>query len=542
MRCLKLTHGDDRLEPCEIADSRDALGALLDTASAGTPAAILVRQGDLWLFDRMERRISGPKKKHRAKELSAYILGKTGTPIVDFPTHSPGQLLRSVRTALENAAAAGERKAFVIALGTVFDDLWEDAGIPGAEAAAEEPWWRAIEVDEQLHAEYAGSSDAFKQARAAAAFAAGHTDPVLILGETGTGKEVLARNIHRLCTRQLNREDVLRAVNVAAIPELLLESELFGHVKGAFTGALKDKIGLWEEASGGTLLLDEIGDLSPKCQVSILRAIEEKQIRRVGSTEFIDVDTRIISATKQDIFLQVAEGTFRDDLLYRLNNGIIRTPSLCDSPRAFREIARWTWAQRIAKDGDPLLPEEVIDALLTYEWPGNVRQLKSKLQYLYRICHTLQGGRELTADLVGFVMEEDAGYPEGGHGEEQAQTFHCECLEHLRRVDRVIGAVMAAFEGFGESGTPGEKECRRMRSAANRNADMLEELCRQGALLFHSEATFAAVSRFKGALSHQADLLAKDPGRAKEFWDRECRAECGRARSRLFIEAGEITD
>ena len=536
IECLEMTYGDDVLRPSEIPES------LLGSSSVEQPTAVFIRQDDLWRFHDCGNLVSGPRKKHPAKELSSYLLGKTGTPIVVFETHSRGQLLRSVRKALVHAAEEEqEAKAFIIAVGAIFDDLWAEAGVPEDKEGGKVPWWHRMEVDTPFITEYLGSSAAFTEARACAALAAKHTDPVLILGKTGTGKEVIARNIHRLCTQQLQREDTLRAVNIAAIPELLLESELFGHLKGSFSGAYTDKVGLWEEASGGTLFLDEIGDLSPNCQVNILRAIEEKEIRRVGSTKFISVDTRIIAATNQDLLLMVAEGTFRDDLLYRLDNGIIRTPSLCDSPSVFREIAQRIWTRDVAKDDGCPLSEELLDALLSYDWPGNVRQLKSRLKYLYRISGEQQGRRCPTVEDVSFVMPDYRQLDER-HVQAHCQPFRSECLSRLRQVDETISLTMMAFEGFGDDDAMGEKALKRLHSAAKRHDKTLQGLYMQGALPFHSIELFEAISSFKGSLSHLVHLLTRDTLKAKEYWRGEFQEECNRARSALFLEVGELTD
>jgi DNA-binding NtrC family response regulator len=202
--------------------------------------------------------------------------------------------------------------------------------------------------------------------------------PVLITGETGTGKELVARAIHEQSPRA-SRAFV--AVNCGALPDTLLESELFGHVRGAFTGADRDKRGLFEEAGGGTLLLDEIGDTSPAFQTKLLRALEAREIRPVGGTQVRRVDVRVVSATHRDLERMVAEGTFRQDLLYRLNTATLYVP-----PLRRRRVDIPFLAQHFAEEfGDDharkiLLDESFLDGLARQDFPGNVRELRNAVE------------------------------------------------------------------------------------------------------------------------------------------------------------------
>ncbi len=202
--------------------------------------------------------------------------------------------------------------------------------------------------------------------------------PVLILGETGTGKELVARAIHEESPRA-SRAFV--AVNCGALPDTLLESELFGHVRGAFTGADRDKRGLFEEAEGGTLLLDEVGDTSPAFQTKLLRALEAREIRPVGGTEVKQVDVRVVSATHRDLKEMVEEGSFRQDLLYRLNTATLFVPSL-----RRRRVDIPFLAQHFAEEfGDDharkiTLDESFLEDLAQKDFPGNVRELRNAVE------------------------------------------------------------------------------------------------------------------------------------------------------------------
>ncbi len=202
---------------------------------------------------------------------------------------------------------------------------------------------------------------------------------VLIRGESGTGKELIARAIHH---RSRRAESNFFDINCAAIPETLLESELFGYERGAFTGADRRKIGLFEAASGSTLFLDEIGDLSLPLQGKILRALQEKEIRRLGGNESIPVDVRVLAATNRDLEEMMKAGTFREDLYYRLNILPIVLPPLRDRREEIPIIAERFVRRVAAEHGKPIsgIDPEALRILLRYDWPGNVRELESILE------------------------------------------------------------------------------------------------------------------------------------------------------------------
>jgi len=202
---------------------------------------------------------------------------------------------------------------------------------------------------------------------------------VLVRGESGTGKELIARAMHR---HSRSADGAFFAINCAAIPETLLESELFGYERGAFTGADRRKLGLFETASGSTLFLDEIGDLTLPLQGKILRALQEKEIRRVGGTDSIAVDVRILAATNRDLEQMMKAGTFREDLYYRLNVIPIVIPPLRDRREDIPEIAGRFLKRASAEHGrpDPAISPEAMRLLVAFDWPGNVRQLESILE------------------------------------------------------------------------------------------------------------------------------------------------------------------
>jgi DNA-binding NtrC family response regulator len=211
-----------------------------------------------------------------------------------------------------------------------------------------------------------------------AARVARHNTTVLLTGESGTGKEVLARAIHRLSPRS---EQSFTAINCAAIPEQLLESELFGHIRGAFTGANADRAGLFELAHGGTLLLDEIGELSLGLQAKLLRVLEDGEIRRVGGRESRSVDVRVIAATARSLEQSVERGEFRSDLFYRLNVVRLHIPPLRERPEDVPSLLTHFAGQAAQRLGHPVrITPAALAALTHHSWPGNVRELRNAVE------------------------------------------------------------------------------------------------------------------------------------------------------------------
>ena len=208
---------------------------------------------------------------------------------------------------------------------------------------------------------------------------------VLILGETGTGKELIARAIYERSTR--SARPFIR-VNCAAIPPSLIASELFGHEKGAFTGALQRRLGRFEAAHGGTIFLDEIGELPMDTQITLLRVLQEREIERVGSSQSIAVDVRIIAATNRDLKAAVAAGTFRRDMFYRLNVFPIQVPSLReradDIPLLVEHLVE-KYSRRTGKRFSHI-ESETVELLQSYDWPGNIRELQNVIERAVILC------------------------------------------------------------------------------------------------------------------------------------------------------------
>ena len=240
-----------------------------------------------------------------------------------------------------------------------------------------------------------GKSEAMRRVYQLTRLAAPTSASVLLVGETGTGKELVARAVHQFSPRA---DGNYVRVNCGALAESLLESELFGHVKGAFTGAVEDRNGRFEAAHGGTIFLDEISSMSPKLQIKVLRVLQEKQYERVGDHKTRTVDIRVVAATNQYLEDEIEAGRFRDDLYYRLNVVPIYLPPLRERREDIPALAQY-FLERHSEENrrdPPELTRDVLDMLLEHDWPGNVRELEN---YLARAVVLADGG-PLRSDLL----------------------------------------------------------------------------------------------------------------------------------------------
>lgn len=266
-------------------------------------------------------------------------------------------------------------------------------------------------VDRQQSYTMVGDSPAMAHLRQQVSLAAPTNGRVLILGDNGTGKELVARLIHQSSRR---KNGPFIEVNCAAIPEELIESELFGHVRGAFTGAVADKPGRFEQAHNGTIFLDEIADMSLKTQAKVLRVLQEQVMERVGGTQRIKVDVRVVAATNKDLVGEIAAGRFREDLYFRLNVIPIFVPALRTRPDDIPQLADHFMALLATEYGrkPKRLAQEAAARLRQYSWPGNVRELRNVIERLIIMVQ----GETITAQDLGFLGRDgvpDAPAPQG---------------------------------------------------------------------------------------------------------------------------------
>jgi formate hydrogenlyase transcriptional activator len=301
-------------------------------------------------------------------------------------------------------------------------------------------------LEEEIGAELGeivGESAALKTALSLVSVVAPTDSSVLVLGETGTGKELVARAIHKLSGRS---EKAFVKVNCAAIPLGLLESELFGHEKGAFTGAISQKTGRFELADKGTLFLDEVGDIPLELQAKLLRVLQEREFERLGSNRTHRVDVRLVAATHRDLPTMAKQGTFREDLYYRLRVFPIEVPALRqraeDIPRLVRHFTA-VYARRMNKRIE-VIPAETMDALVRYEWPGNVRELQNFIERAV-ILSPQRILRAPTSELEQFQNSKKSNGPINGLAEVERDHI----LRALEATNWVIGGQNGAAERLG---------------------------------------------------------------------------------------------
>lgn len=274
---------------------------------------------------------------------------------------------------------------------------------------------------------------------------------VLITGENGTGKELVARAIHNRSNRASQK---FVDVNCAAIPAELLESELFGHEKGAFTGASVQRIGKFEQADGGTLFLDEIGDMTPESQAKVLRALQENQIIRVGGNERIEVDVRVLSATNKDLYDEIEDGKFREDLFHRLNVIPVHLPPLRDRRDDIPLLANWFLGKLSDKEivfAGKSFSDEALEELQKQEWPGNIRELQNSIERLALLSPGNQISKQdvqqqitrnkKTKDVLDNLIEETDSFHE--YKEEAERLF---LLKKLEKYDWNVSATADAID------------------------------------------------------------------------------------------------
>ena len=368
------------LQQCHEAQSEtDAVGGVCQTVrtalGAGAVTAFALVDGAMQLAASAGQRACGPGLAERSaaallivgpeesafgRELAAPVRcggAAVGSLAVRWSPGAPGAGESRARGVLAAAAAA---------IGPALAALGSSAPAKGAEDAS--------------LGDLGGPSAAIADVRRQVRRAAAAPYPVLVLGESGTGKELIAKAIHGGSARRVRR---FCAVNCAALSDDLFETELFGHARGSFTGAAADRPGLFEEADGGTLFLDEVGELSPRAQAKLLRAIQEGEIRRVGENHPRRVDARIVAATNRPLADEVKAGRFRHDLLYRLDVVRIAVPPLRERPEDVGPLARQFWREAMRRTGGQAeLSSATLAALARYEWPGNVRELQNTLAAL----------------------------------------------------------------------------------------------------------------------------------------------------------------
>jgi transcriptional regulator with AAA-type ATPase domain len=519
------------------------------------PAAYVLRDQDLEHLRPFTAQVVDRGVKHKAKGLSQIVMGQKRIPLVNGNFSALGQLRRSLRTLLANAQRSGERNLYFIGVQEeFFQELWEQSQRgPGGHdleggARMSSPSFSPGPITRELSSRFLlelmgsceeppelgrrliGESLEAQLVRQLILHAARVDDTVLILGDTGTGKEVAARAIHDYGPR---RQEKFTSVNCGAIPQELLESELFGHQKGSFTGAVHRKMSLWEVADRGTLFLDQVGDLALGHQVKILHALQNGCIRRVGGEKEIQVDARVIAATNRNLFSMVQAGHFREDLYYRLREFLIHTPALRDHPGDIPLLAQAFWA-KIVHDETKALSNEILQEFKSYRWPGNARELKTVLTNL----RALFGPDHLRVDhlrAVFLLQGQTLPRPREATASLKSGLKRMASLRQLQRVDEMLRTTEVTLPPlFGEQKTDTPTVAGVQTSLKFRLCEM-EMLCLHP-LLFPSEAMFSRVYQLKGKLTYLESLLTQDAHEGRRFWEKQVAGEMGQVLTAISQE------
>jgi hypothetical protein len=520
----------------------------------GLPAVFLVKNSHLNVLKAFQDVVIDRGIKNKSKGLAEYLTGLEGgkIPVMDGNYAAAGRLRQGVQALLNQAKIKGEKKLYIIGTSSaLFDKIWHEAsnepgekqthtdsvidsyhknpGFTGVNSWLLKELCQRCEVPSKLKERYLGNSEDFALIRLLVMVAAQNLDPVLIIGGTGSGKEIVARQIHHYSQRS---SGPFISVNCGAIPEDILESELFGHTKGAFTNAYFDKKGLWSAAINGTLFLDEIGDLSLANQVKILRVIAEGSCRPVGLTEETKVNARIISATNRDLFEMVQSGEFREDLYYRLRSFFIRTPALSNNKENIPQMAQILWKQITPQNSKPL-PPEILTSLKEHSWPGNVRELKTVLTSLKNLFY----GRDIGVGHLRSIFYLE-GRPEGPINkpvtEKDLLLEKAKCLRHLRRAHEIIHACRNAVHDFIKIQTPDKEKTESGQTNLKLRYHELLQFCCFGPEFYPNEETFVAVGTIKDKMTWLTTRLKDDPLEVKEFWEIDLKAGFKNIQAVLF--------
>jgi two-component system response regulator PilR (NtrC family) len=416
---------------------------------------------------------SGSTAKERLKKDPDYDLGMTGLELLRHTTEvSPntdmmlmtayGSKETAIQALNEGAIHYVEKPFDLEEIKVVVRNTFEQRRLAAenADLRLQNRDLRAVLTEKYSFDELVGRSGKMRAIFQLIERVAGTNSTIMISGESGTGKELIARAIHYNSPR---RERPFVSINCGALPDPLLESELFGHMKGSFTGASANKQGLFEVADGGTIFLDEISETSPAMQIKLLRVLQERRIRRVGGTEEVEVDVRVITATNQNLENMVREKSFREDLFYRINVIPIRLPALREKPEDIPSLADHfleKYGRQVGKSIDGI-SDAALDCLESYQWPGNVRELENVIERAVALeTDTVIRPDSLPREVrLGTTSrgEVEVVLPDGGidldrHLEELRRRYMMEAMERTggvqTRAAEMLGMTFRSFRYF----------------------------------------------------------------------------------------------
>lgn len=518
-----------------------------------TALLILLEKDSLEGFRQDKDMFKNRGKKHAAKPLKALLFGYEKIPVIEAEYKSVNKVKSSVRGFMKHVYNSSESNIYIIGIPKdIFESLinqlekdstgeeerqilsgdkiesFQDMANPDVLLKLLPKTKIPADIEFIINKKYIGYSPQIKFVKQMILRAAQSDAPVLLLGETGTGKSLVANLLHQISMRKSGK---FREINCSALSAMLLESELFGHIKGAFTGAERDKKGLWQTADKGTLFLDELGDLALDHQVKILTAIQKGIIRKIGSENDIKVDTRLIAATNRNLDLMMQEGTFREDLYYRLRDFTITLPPLRQHKEDIPDLAHYFWSE-IVHPGTPAISSDVIEELMKFDWPGNGRELRSVLSGLYGIYKN----EKIRPEYLRLVPQLRSGIKRGiKTGQTDRIQFHgVECLQHLKRTDEIMRAIKVALRPVIWHHDYRKDKVERALSKVENYINEMEMLLYHP-ILFHAQDVFHMVRDLNGTI--RDDLCnAKSGKEVDHLWDRYINKQYDETHEKIFSE------
>jgi len=541
-----------------VALSSDVSTEVADVLSSGIPTALVVSVKEPHRFLSRPHQFVDRGRKHESKPLKDLLLRQNRCPYIAAGYQKPGRVRRGIARLLSKAAEIGECNLYVIG---VPDDLFrfmlEQTAPASPEAAASDPMppdpvpsegqpseqrlskvYR-LPVSERIRETYLGRSEVVATVWQQIVKAAPAPMPAWILGPSGSGKELIANLIHL----ESGRPGRFVAVNCCELTEELAPTELFGHVEGAFTGAIHARRGFFRDAHRGTLFLDEIGDLAPRIQGMLLRVIEERTVTPVGTTDQTAVDVRLVTASHRDLSQMVHERTFREDLFQRLRGYLIRTPALSQHPEDIPLLAARFWTLACG-DRPGRLPDDVLGFLERTDWPGNARELKSFLGGL-RFNYPTIDAPDL-ALVQDWLVEWRQGHPiQRASQRRRISTWlvaeQIERLEVLRVSNKILRDCKVAVRPFAVDHRADRETLAGIRESLTKSLDELERLTRDPNW-FRSWEAFDMVRHVKGQYTTFVALLERHPRKALKLWDDELLQEQTDAARKLSDVRREVEE
>lgn len=446
-----------------------------------------------------------------------------------FNSKSLGAFKRGITTFFEKHYAATDPPCLILTPEPIFGALMREGIVRTKKVEAEntgyeqEPsLFQLMDVPgsspliRKLEQVYLGDSVEVQHIRALIYQACQSDSPVLIQGETGTGKDVIATQIFENSVSYKNK---FHRVNCSALPESLLEGELFGYTKGSFTGANSDKIGLFTAAENGTIFLDEIGDLSLANQVKILHAVENKEIRQIGSNKSIRVNVRIISATNRNLDAMMKQGTFREDLFFRISAFRIKAYPLREHPEDIPILAKAYWKQ---KHRSSLLNATFLDYLKTYYWPGNVRELYALLNSIVDYYNDISPRPE-HVDAIRKYRQEVLFQSKANEKDDPEQLLKIRSQHVLTTIQNILRAIKIEMRPviYGQTGTRNDKPVpENLKKFLNRQMSTLNDLCLEPSY-FKRWEIFKMTTKYRHLLDKAVANLPTASGKLQSLWTEE---------------------